>query len=127
MIFDADKIEEIWVTITRNKVRSFLTGFGVLWGIFMLIVMMGFGQGLQRGMFKGIEGFATNCCIMGSSTTSEPYKGFQKGRYWNIQNSDLTLLTNSIPELDVLSPILFGGRSDNNVVRGENAGSYNVR
>ncbi|GHT41308.1 ABC transporter ATP-binding protein [Bacteroidia bacterium] len=127
MIFDADKIEEIWVTITRNKVRSFLTGFGVLWGIFMLIVMMGFGQGLQRGMFKGIEGFATNCCIMGSSTTSEPYKGFQKGRNWNIQNSDLEILTNSIPELDVLSPILFGGRSDNNVVRGENAGSYNVR
>ncbi|GAP72024.1 ABC transporter permease [Candidatus Symbiothrix dinenymphae] len=126
-MFDIDRFEEIWVTITRNKVRSFLTGFGVFWGIFMLIVMMGFGEGMQRGMFQGIEGFATNCCIMGSSTTGEPYKGFQKGRQWNIRNPDLDILTKSIPELDVLSPLLFGARTDNNVVYGDNAGTHNVR
>ncbi|GHT04483.1 ABC transporter ATP-binding protein [Bacteroidia bacterium] len=126
-IFDSDRLEEIWVTITRNKVRSLLTGFGVFWGIFMLIVMMGAGEGLQRGMFKGIEGFATNSCFMGAGTTSEPYKGFQKGRRWNIHNSDVEILQRSIPELDVLSPILFTQRSDNNVVLGDNAGTYNVR
>jgi putative ABC transport system permease protein len=126
-IVDSDRLEEIWVTITRNKVRSFLTGFGVFWGIFMLIVMMGAGTGLQRGMFKGIEGFATNSCFMGAGSTSEPYKGFQKGRRWNIHNSDVEILQRSIPELDVLSPILFTQRSDNNVVWGDNTGTYNVR
>ena len=126
-IFDSDKIEEIWVTITRNKVRSILTGFGVFWGIFMLVIMMGAGTGLQRGMYENLEGFATNSCIMGAGPTSEPYKGFQKGRQWNIHNRDLDMLTESVPELDVVSPILFGGKSDNNAAQGDNTGSYDVR
>jgi putative ABC transport system permease protein len=126
-IFDSDRLEEIWVTITRNKVRSFLTGFGVFWGIFMLIVMMGAGAGLQRGMFKGIEGFATNSCFMGAGPTSEPYKGFQKGRMWNIHNSDVEIMVRSIPELDALSPMLWTARSQNNVVLGDKSGTYNVR
>ncbi|GHT75942.1 ABC transporter ATP-binding protein [Bacteroidia bacterium] len=126
-MFDADRLQEIWVTITRNKVRSLLTGFGVFWGIFMLIIMMGAGVGLQRGMFKGIKGFSTNSCFMGTSTTSVPYKGFQKGRMWNIHNRDMDVLTRSISELDVLSPILFGNRMPDNVVNGEHSGSYSVR
>lgn len=126
-MFDTDRWEEIWVTISRNKVRSLLTGFGVFWGIFMLVVMMGFGEGLQRGMLKGAEGFATNSSLLGTAQTSEPYQGFQKGRSWSLHTRDLSLLKNAIPEMEVLSPILFGGRSDNNTVYGENAGSYNVR
>ncbi|MDL2257036.1 ABC transporter permease [Bacteroidales bacterium OttesenSCG-928-I14] len=126
-MFDLDRIQEIWVTITRNKVRSLLTGFGVFWGIFMLVVMMGFGQGLGNGVAEEIEGIATNSCFMGSSTTSLPYKGFQKGRYWNIHNRDVKALLNSIPEIEELSPMLFSGRSENNVVYGESAGSFNVR
>jgi putative ABC transport system permease protein len=127
-IFDLDKLEEIWVTITRNKVRSLLTGFGVFWGIFMLVIMMGAGKGLQRGMLQGLEGFATNSCIVMSSATSEPYKGFKKGRYWNMHNRDLEILTRSIPEIDVLSPLLFGGRGrGDNVIYGEHSGSYSVR
>jgi putative ABC transport system permease protein len=93
----------------------------------MLIVMMGSGEGLQKGIYRQIEGFATNSCLMGSSTTGEPYKGFQKGRYWSIHNRDLDILTNAVPELDVLSPVLFGASSPNNVVFGDNSGEYNVR
>ncbi len=126
-MFDLDRFQEIWVTITRNKVRSFLTGFGVFWGIFMLIVMMGAGTGLHRGMLKGIEGFATNSCFMGSASTGEAYKGFKKGRAWNMHNRDVQILRNSVEELDALSPVLFGGRSPNNVVYGDNSGSYNIR
>ncbi|MDR0541438.1 MAG: ABC transporter permease, partial [Dysgonamonadaceae bacterium] len=130
-IFDSDRWEEIWVTITRNKVRSLLTGFGVFWGIFMLMIMMGAGTGLQRGMMNGLEGFATNSCIVGSNMTSEPYKGFKKGRYWSMHNRDLEILTRSIPEIDVLSPLLFGqtqgNAGGNNVVYGENSGAYDVR
>ena len=126
-MFDLDRFEEIWVTITRNKVRSFLTGFGVFWGIFMLIIMMGAGTGLSKGMLQNIEGFATNSCFMGTSQTGEAYKGFKKGRNWDMHNSDLDILQHSIPELDALSPILWGASSTNNVAIGENSGTYSVR
>ncbi|MDR3219169.1 MAG: ABC transporter permease [Dysgonamonadaceae bacterium] len=126
-MFDLDRLQEIWVTITRNKVRSFLTCFGVFWGIFMLMIMMGAGHGLEHGMMENLEGFATNSCIMGADNTGLAYKGFQKGRTWNIHNKDIDILKQSIPEIDCLSPMLFGGRSDNNVVYNENSGSFNIR
>ncbi|MCC8146787.1 MAG: ABC transporter permease [Bacteroidales bacterium] len=126
-MFDLDRWEEIWVTITRNKVRSLLTGFGVFWGIFMLVIMMGFGEGMQRGIFNQVEGFATNSCFLGTTLTSEPYKGFQKGRSWDMHNRDLELLRKEIPEIDVLSPVLFGGRSEGNTVYGDNVGTYALK
>jgi len=126
-MFDLDRFQEIWVTITRNKVRSFLTGFGVFWGIFMLMVMLGAGTGLQRGMLKNLEGFATNSCFMGTSTTSQPYEGFQKGRNWNMHDKDVDILIQKVPELDCLSPLLFGGRSANNIVYNENYGTFQIK
>lgn len=127
--FDLDRWYEIWQVITRNKFRSFLTGFGVFWGMFMLVVMVGAGIALQRGMQQNIEGFATNSCFASDGTTSEPYKGFKKGRQWNIVNEDLPVLRNKIPEMQYLSPVLFGGRSGNgnNTVRGEKSGSFNSK
>ncbi len=126
-MFDADRLQEVWVTITRNKVRSILTGFGVFWGIFMLMLMLGAGNGLERGIMKNIDGFETNSCFFGSSNTGEAYKGFKKGRRWNIRNKDILLLKESVDELEHISPMLFGNRSTNNVAKDENAGSYNVR
>lgn len=60
MRIDIDTCEEILITITRNKTRSLLTAFGVFWGIFMLVALIGGGQGLQDMMQKNFEGFATN-------------------------------------------------------------------
>jgi putative ABC transport system permease protein len=126
-MFDLDRFQEIWVTITRNKVRSLLTGFGVFWGIFMLMIMMGAGHGLEHGLMENIEGFATNSCFMGSERTSLPYKGFQRGRNWNIHNKDIDILMQRTPEIECLSPVLFGGRATNNVVYNDNSGTYNIR
>ncbi|MDL2241759.1 ABC transporter permease [Bacteroidales bacterium OttesenSCG-928-L03] len=126
-LFDLDRLQEIWVTITRNKIRSLLTGFGVFWGIFMLVVMMGAGTGLGNGMMDGVEGFATNSCFMGSGRTSIPYKGFQRGRYWSIHNKDMEILKHSIPEIDAIAPILWGRRTDDNVILEENTSSASVR
>jgi putative ABC transport system permease protein len=126
-MFDLDRFYEIWVTITRNRVRSLLTGFGVFWGVFMLMIMMGAGRGLERGLMENIEGFATNSCFVGSGITSLPYKGFQRGRRWNIRNKDIDILKQRVPEIDCLSPILFGGRTENNVVYNDNSGSYYIR
>jgi putative ABC transport system permease protein len=126
-MFDLDRLQEIWHTLTRNKVRSLLTGFGVFWGIFMLVIMMGAGHGLERGMMQGIDGIATNACFIGTNKTSLPYKGFQKGRNWNFHNGDVDILKYRIPEIDCIVPMLFGRRATNNVVLGENISSCNVR
>jgi putative ABC transport system permease protein len=126
-MFDLDRIEEIWATITRNKVRSFFTAFGVFWGIYMLTLMLGVGNGLKWGLVRGVDGFANNSCFAGSSLTGMPYKGFQKGREWNIHNRDLKILTDSIPEIEYLSPILWAPLYVNNVVLGEKAGSFLTR
>ena len=65
-LFDLDVWEEILVTITRNKTRSLLTAFGIFWGIFMLIALMGGAQGMQDMLSREFEGFATNSGFMGS-------------------------------------------------------------
>jgi putative ABC transport system permease protein len=126
-MFDLDRIQEIWITITRNKVRSFLTAFGVFWGIFTLVVMTGAGNGLERGVMKGVVGFSTNSCFMGSAPTSIPYKGLQKGRTWNIRNKDINILSDSVPEIEHLSPIIWGETADNNVVYKNHATTFQVR
>ena len=56
-IFDIDRWVEIWVTITRNKTRSLLTGFGVFWGILMLVILLGSGNGFKNGVLKNVDGF----------------------------------------------------------------------
>ncbi|MCL2042159.1 MAG: ABC transporter permease [Bacteroidales bacterium] len=126
-MFDIDRWQEIWITITRNKMRSFLTAFGVFWGIFMLVVMSGSGSGLKEGIMKNIKGFATNTAFFWTEQTSEPYKGFRKGRFWSMKMDDIEALRAGVKEIKYISPILFGGRSTNNVVFGEKAGTYSVK
>jgi len=93
-----------------------------------LVVMVGAGVALQRGMSSQIEGFATNSCFVYADQTSEPYKGFKKGRTWNMENEDIPLILNKVPEIQYLAPVLFGsGGSTNNVTRNDKAGSYNIK
>lgn len=126
-IFDLDRWQEIWVTITHNKSRSFLTAFGVFWGMFMLVAMVGAGEALSKGMNSQIEGFATNSCFIWTELTSEPYKGLKKGRTWNMENEDIPVLFSKIPEIQYLAPVLFGGGGTNNVARNDKVGSFGVK
>lgn len=125
-IFDRDNWQEIWVTITRNKVRSFLTGFGVFWGLFMLIILVGFGNGFKGGVKGMTEGFSTNSCIFWTQRTSKPYKGYQIGRWWMMNNRDVELVRQRAVTVDALSPLIWQGGGDKNVVRGHKAGSYSL-
>lgn len=126
-VFDPDRWQEIWITITHNKSRSVLTAFGVFWGMFMLVVMVGAGNALQSGMNSQIEGFATNSCFIWAENTAEPYKGFKKDRNWSILNEDIPILINKIPEIQYIAPVLFGGGGNNNVTRNDNVGSFSVK
>lgn len=109
MRLDLDTYKEILDTITRNKSRSLLTGFGVFWGVFMLIALMGGGQGLKEMLQNNFTGFATNTAIIWAQNTTKPYKGFNKGRSWQMEEKDLDRLRHQVPELDVITPLLFGG------------------
>lgn len=126
-MFDLDRWQEIWITITHNKSRSVLTAFGVFWGMLMLVLMVGAGNALEKGMTSQIEGFATNSCFFASERTTLPYKGFRKGRRWDMTNSDIPVIREKVKELQYISPVLFSGGNDKNVVRGEKNGSYLVK
>ena len=126
-MFDTDRWVEIWVTITRNKTRSLLTCFGVFWGILMLVVLLGSGTGLKNGMYAVVNGFATNSVFFYTDRTSEPYKGFNKGRQWNMRNRDVERVSREVKEIQDISPVLWGNQSDKNVVYGQLTGTYNVK
>ena len=126
MRIDLDRWEEIFITITRNKTRSLLTAFGVFWGIFMLVALMGGGQGLQDMMSANFKGFATNSVFFGSNKTSEAYKGFRKGRYWDMEFNDVERIRQAVPEVEVITPnisrwgstAIFGDKKSSCAVRG---------
>ena len=101
-LFDQDKFKEIWLTIKRNKFRSFLTGFGVGWGIFMFVIMFGLGNGIYNGIQQNIESVANSVFIFPGTTTME-YKGFNMGRSWKLTTSDVEMLRKNIPQIQHIS------------------------
>ena len=107
MRFDIDTYREILDTLTRNKSRSFLTGFGVFWGVFMLVALIGGGKGLKEKLNNNFEGFATNTGMIWSQQTTKAYKGFRKGRQWQMVYQDVDRLRQRVPELEVVTPVLF--------------------
>jgi len=106
MKLDADTFKEIADSLLRNKSRSLLTGFGVFWGLFMLLFMVGGGDGLKALLGKNFEGFATNTCILFSNQTTIAYKGFKEGRKWNLELGDMDRLRASVAELDIVTPVV---------------------
>ena len=120
-MFDTDKWKEIWVTITRNKARSIFTAFGVSWGLFMFIILVGFGSGFKKGIEDIFGGIAPNASFFFSERTSEPYKGHRKDRYWNMNSHDLRVIREKARSVEYVSPMIFSG---GNSVRGNKTGSY---
>lgn len=127
-MFDLDKWQEIFSAIKKNKLRTFLTAFGVFWGIFMLVIMLGSGNGLKNGVTRGFGDFATNSIFMWTRNTSEPYKGLPSGRRWNFRNADIQAVRNNISEIEHIAPRIqaWGGEGANNVVRNQNTGAFYI-
>ncbi|MCC8187875.1 MAG: ABC transporter permease [Bacteroides sp.] len=126
MKMDMDTWEEILITITRNKTRSLLTAFGVFWGIFMLVALIGGSQGMQDMMKSNFDGFASNSCFVWPQWTGEAYKGFRKGRWWSLENADVERLKREVKDIDIITPTLsqwgstavFGEKTSSCVVKG---------
>ena len=114
MRLDIDTYREILDTLTRNKARSFLTGFGVFWGVFMLVSLMGGGQAMKEMLDKNFEGFAQNTVMIWAQQTTKPYKGFRKGRWWEMDYKDVERLKQRVPELENVVPVIFSGWQSGN-------------
>ena len=124
-MFDLDRWQEIYSTLRKNKLRTVMTAFGVFWGIFMLVVMLGAGRGLENGITAGMGDFATNSAFMWTQLTTVPYKGFPKGRWFTFTNEDIRALRDNVPEIDMLAPRIQRGGVP--VVYGLNTGAYSVQ
>jgi len=134
MRLDIDTYREIIDTLTRNKGRSLLTGFGVFWGVFMLVFLIGGGKGLRETLTRNFDGFATNCLIVFPGQTTEPYHGLKKGRQWALRLSDVERLKSQVPELDVVEPVItfwgkkasYSSRSTSCQIRGSRPDYYKI-
>jgi len=106
-MFDIDKWQEIFSTISKNRMRTFLTGFSVAWGIFILIILLGSGKGLQNGIDSQFKQDAVNMIQFGSGTTSKSYKGLQAGREIRFTNEDYEFIRKRIEGIDKVSSRYF--------------------
>ncbi len=127
-IFSRDSWDEIIQALSSNWFRTVMTAFGVLWGIFILVILLAAGNGLENGIKQGFNGMATNSMFMWSQTASQPYKGLPKGRRYNFKTDDVTAIKQNVPGLRFVSPRnqLGGFRGSNNVVRGLQTGAFDV-
>jgi putative ABC transport system permease protein len=127
-MFDLDLWKEIIDALKKNRMRSFMTAFGVFWGIFMLIIMSGAGRALENGIMDGIKAFATNSAFFWTERTSKPHEGFQRGRRWDYKNADMQYIRANLNDVEYLSPRLFGPNTygGDNTVRGIKTGAFNI-
>jgi putative ABC transport system permease protein len=125
-MIDLDSWQEILDTIRSNKLRTALTGFAVAWGIFMLVVLLGSGQGLAKGIEYQFRDDAINSIWTSSGRTSKPYKGLQPGRQVRFVNDDYEEVTTRIEGVEYSSArfMVFGNQQVN---YGREYGSFNIR
>ncbi len=124
-LFDLDVWQEILSGLKKHKLRTALTAFGVFWGIFMLVLLVGIGNGLETGVMRNFEELAVNTLYVWSDRTSIPFQGLKPGRYFSLTNEDTEALRAAFPEIEHLSPEL-GLWGEFTVDRKENSGSFRV-
>ena len=104
-IFDSDSWQEIYGSIRKNKVRTGITIIGVLWGIFLLVVLLGAARGMENGFKKLFGDFATNSVFVWTQSTDTPFKGFQEGRSFRLKEADIEILKREFEgEIKLLAP-----------------------
>jgi putative ABC transport system permease protein len=127
-LFDLDHWQEIGHALAKNRLRTFLTAFGVFWGIFLLVVLLGSGNGLTNGVMAGFEGTATNSFFCWGMRTSKPFAGLPAGRSIDFTDEDTAEIRRQVPDAAVVAPRLQRGGWRGGVVarRGGETGSFSV-
>lgn len=127
-MFNKDRWSEIIEALNANKVRTFLTAFGVFWGITILVLLLALTNGLRAGVTADFGNFATNSMFMWGQRSSVSYKGLPKGRRLEYKVSDIEVIKAEIPELKYVSPrnSLGGYNGANNVTRNTKTGAFQI-
>lgn len=127
-MFNKDSWSEIIEALSAKPIRTVITGIGVAWGIFILVILLAASKGLENGVMRAFGGLSTNSMFMWTNTTSKPYQGMPLGRYYNFKNSDVDAIKREVKGLLYVSPRnqLGGYRGSNNIVRGTKTGAYTV-
>ena len=119
-----DQFQEIFSTLKQNKLRTTLTGLSVSWGIFILIVLLGAGNGLRNGVMENFQERAVNRVVLRTGTTAMPFRGLKSGRNLQFADKELDVIKNDVSESRLITP-----QSNNNqtISKGQEFGSYQVR
>lgn len=123
-LFDSDTWQEIYGSIRKNKMRTIITIIGVLWGIFLLVVLLGAARGMENGFNKLFGNFATNSVFVWTQSTDTPFKGFQKGRRFRLTMNDIEVLKSEYSnEIRLLAP---RNQTNNLVIHEFKSGDFRV-
>ena len=121
-MFGFDTLQEIVATISKNRLRTFLTGMSVAWGIFMLIILLAAGNGLENGIRSNFSRRATNSVTIWPGWTSVPYKGMPSDRNITFDQRDYDLIK-SLDEVEYISPYIYNSVT---MTYGEEYGNWNL-
>jgi len=123
-LFDSDTWQEIYGSIRKNRIRTVITIIGVLWGIFLLVVLLGAARGMENGFNKLFGNFATNSVFVWTQSTDTPFKGFQEGRRFRLTMNDIEVLKSEYPnEIKLLAP---RNQTNNLLVHNFKSGDFRV-
>ncbi|QTD38024.1 ABC transporter permease [Polaribacter batillariae] len=123
-LFDSDTWQEIYGSIRKNKVRTAITIIGVLWGIFLLVVLLGAARGLENSFNKLFGNFATNSVFVWTQSTDTPFKGFQEGRRFRLTMNDIDVLKSEYAdEIKLLAP---RNQTNNLIIKDFKSGNFQV-
>src|SRR3954462_7397066 len=120
-----DGLQEIYFTLKQNKLRTFLTAFGVFWGIFMLIILLGAGKGMQNGVMQEFGSDVLDFIIILPGSTSVAYKGLGLGRNIELTESDGETLKQKLKGARFIST--ENSMGNKSVTYADKAGSYEIR
>ncbi|MFT4575322.1 MAG: putative ABC transport system permease protein [Polaribacter sp.] len=123
-LFDSDTWQEIYGSIRKNKIRTMITIIGVLWGIFLLVVLLGAAKGMENGFNKLFGNFATNSVFVWTQSTDTPFKGYQKGRRFRLTFNDIDILKKEYnDEIRLLAP---RNQTNNLIIKDFKSGNFNI-
>ena len=130
MFIDIDKWREIFNTLSRHKLRTALTAFGVFWGIFMLTVLLGSGKGFENGVNEGFPRVSNFIYIWGQGKTQIPYEGMPIGRDIRFTAEDVDAIAKNVASVGIIkgqnSVGVWGGSPPYTVYKSKN-GAFSVQ
>jgi putative ABC transport system permease protein len=123
-MFSINTFQEIFSSLKHNKLRTVLTGLSVSWGIFILIVLLGAGNGLKNAVTSNFSDRATNMVEMWPGTTSQPYMGLKSGRGLNFSEKELNSIAEKMPEANGQTGVI---EKQSTITYQNEYGSFNVK